>query len=113
MASDMSEAIVVDIGLQYNLNRTITLLTFFDTSYLNLKRTRIIRQKALQITSDNGVFLDSGETIPFDYLFLACGSSYNMPFKESNVVLASRGSTLSASYKQLAASNRFVTIVPV
>ena len=37
--------------------------------------------KATKINLDNTVTLEDNKTIPFDYLLLAAGSSYNQPFK--------------------------------
>lgn len=48
--------------------------------------------------------------IPFDYLALCSGSSYNAPIKEQHVVLASRSSHLLNAYHQLSAAESVLII---
>jgi len=54
--------------------------------------------------------LANGEKIPYDYLLICAGSTYNIPFKEMNVIRATRGSTLSRSYRQVLQSEKILVI---
>ncbi|EGG15758.1 putative apoptosis inducing factor [Cavenderia fasciculata] len=61
-----------------------------------LKHTNVI-QKECRAVGAREVILDD-RSVPFDYLVINSGSSYNSPFKESSVVLSARANTLRENY---------------
>ncbi|GAM19741.1 hypothetical protein SAMD00019534_029160 [Acytostelium subglobosum LB1] len=61
-----------------------------------LKHTNVV-QKEVTGVHKGEVVLDD-RTVPFDYLVLNSGSSYNSPFKESSVVASARANTLRENY---------------
>ncbi|KYR02147.1 putative apoptosis inducing factor [Tieghemostelium lacteum] len=61
-----------------------------------LKHTNVVQKEVTgvyprDITTDD-------KTIPYDYLVINSGSSYNSPFKESSVVASARANTLRENY---------------
>jgi len=56
------------------------------------------------------VVMDNGEEEGFDYLMLCTGSTYNMPFKEGNVVMSARGNTLSKCFRKLSEAKKILII---
>eukprot|EP01132_Coremiostelium_polycephalum_P001344 gene1344-1697_t len=61
-----------------------------------LRHTNVVQKEVLGV-SHNEVKCDD-RTVPFDYLVINSGSSYNSPFKESRVVLSARANTLRENY---------------
>jgi len=78
-------------------------------SYLNLEKSAIIRSRVEQI-NESHIITASGKEVAYDYLVLCSGTTYNMPFKEANVILANRGETLSACYTQLSSMQTVLVI---
>eukprot|EP00300_Choanocystis_sp_HF-7_P007635 c15415_g1_i1.p1 GENE.c15415_g1_i1~~c15415_g1_i1.p1 ORF type:complete len:423 (+),score=61.80 c15415_g1_i1:65-1333(+) len=61
--------------------------------YLGGGETRICRCRVASL-SEAAVTLENGEEVGYDYLILATGSTYQLPFKEESVVSATRGDAL-------------------
>lgn len=74
-----------------------------------LKKTKVINGCVKKIFQKE-IMLDNNYKIEFDYLVISSGSRYNMPFKEKNVVIATRGSHLRNYHNQLSKSNEIVII---
>lgn len=60
--------------------------------------------------TDSAVVTDQGQTIPYDYLVLATGSSYPSPIKESSGTLADRQQTYKDGYEELKAATSILII---
>ncbi|EFA86067.1 putative apoptosis inducing factor [Heterostelium album PN500] len=61
-----------------------------------LKHTNVVQKEVIGVHPREVVTDD--RTIPFDYLVINSGSSYNSPFKESSVVASARANTLRENY---------------
>ncbi len=57
-----------------------------------LKKARFVKSRAREITDRE--IKTAREVLGFDYAIIACGSRYNQPFKEKDVVISTRGSHL-------------------
>ena len=74
-----------------------------------LKKTKIVKSCVKKI-SHKEVILQNNQKIPFDYLVIASGSRYNLPFKEKDIVIATRGSHIKNYHNVLEKTNN-VTII--
>ena len=73
-----------------------------------LKRARVVRGCVREI-SDRYVVVGK-KKLEFDYLVICSGSSYNVPFKESDIVIATRARHLRDNYRKLCAAKRVLII---
>ncbi len=73
-----------------------------------LKRAKVIVDCVTKIDK-NHVYLGKSK-IEFDYLTICSGSSYNVPFKEQNVVIVARGKTLRDYYTALCEAKEVVVV---
>lgn len=64
-----------------------------------LHKARVIRGLATEITKKEVKV--NGDKREFDYLIITAGSSYNAPFKEGNIVAATRAEHLRDKYEEL------------
>ena len=64
-----------------------------------LKKAKVIVE-CIKEVSKNYVLTDKSK-IKFDYFVIALGSSYNSPFKEKEIIVATRGAHLRKYYKEL------------
>jgi len=78
-------------------------------NYLRGEHTTIVRQEVLAVRK-NEVFLRNESKVGFDFLLIACGSSYRNPFKDNNLVIPIRGETLSRSHQKLVQANSVLII---
>src|SRR3989344_6506176 len=76
------------------------------THYLN--KTRIITDCVTEISLNK--VKTKNHTFNFDYLIIASGSSYNTPFKEKDVVIATRGNKLR-NYNSNLEKSKSITII--
>lgn len=60
--------------------------------------------------SPESVQLESGESLPYDYLVLATGSRYAPPIKDPSVVMASRAGDLAAQAQRVARAGSVLII---
>lgn len=60
-----------------------------------LKTATVLQKEVLRVERDHVVLDD--RTVPYDYLVLNSGSTYNPPFKETKLIGSARGSTLRES----------------
>jgi apoptosis-inducing factor 2 len=74
-----------------------------------LHRTKVIIGKVREIT-ENLVRIDTVTKIPYDYLVVATGSSYNEPFKHPQMLVASRAKELALHYHKLRKSKSVLII---
>ncbi len=73
-----------------------------------IKRARFILGRVDKINED--YVKVNGNKIKFDYLIISSGSSYNAPFKEKNIILASRARNLQISHKNLETAKNILII---
>jgi len=73
-----------------------------------LKRAKILVGGAKEIT-DGAVHFDHKE-IKYDYLIIAAGSSYDAPFKEQRVVVATRAGHLKSYYNALRKARKILIV---
>lgn len=73
-----------------------------------LSRTKVIVGKVTEVAKTHVKI--KNKSIPFDYLIISSGSSYNAPFKEQNVVLATRAENLRKRYKDLCKAKKILII---
>ena len=73
-----------------------------------LKRTKVINGEVSEVTEHDVVL--GKQHIPFDYLAVSSGSTYNLPIKQQNVVLTTRGATLRNYYEKLCAAKIILII---
>ena len=73
-----------------------------------LHKAHIIQDEAQEVTDTH--VLTAKENIPFDYLIVCSGSTYNTPIKAKNMVIATRASKLR-DYSQKLSSAQSVLIV--
>jgi len=78
-------------------------------NYLDLKNVTVYKGTVTQIQKDK-VILDTGEHFDFNYLLLTAGSTYNLPFKQANVIMSTRGDTLSRCYHNLLSAKKVLII---
>ena len=64
-----------------------------------LKKARFVRAEVKSVTQKHVLF--DHKKIKYDYLLICSGSRYNKPFKQKQVVLATRGSTLRDYYERI------------
>jgi len=74
-----------------------------------LKRAKVV-YGTVQEVKEHEVILKNRKKIPFDYLAVCSGSSYNLPIKEQNVVTTARGHHLRDCYEQLCKANKILII---
>jgi apoptosis-inducing factor 2 len=79
-----------------------------------LKRAKVIVGKVCDL-NEKEVFVDKmnmadNMKIKFDYLVISSGSAYDSPFKESNVITATRANNLRNCYDDLCLAKRVVII---
>ncbi len=74
-----------------------------------LKKARFIRGVVAEVTKKD-VVLENKQHIPFDYLIICSGSTYNTPIKEHNIVMATRADMLRNYYEKLCRAES-VTII--
>jgi len=80
------------------------------SSYLDMRKTKIVQQRVSNVQS-HSLTLMNGEILEFDYLIVCTGSTYHWPFKDgANVVMATRGSSLSKCYQQVKQSEHILVI---
>jgi len=86
---------------------------------LHVRKIQILHKKYLskaktilgQVTNITNTEVFVGKkTFPFDFLVISSGSSYSLPIKQKNVVIASRGNTLSLHAKKLQNANEILII---
>ncbi len=70
----------------------IKLIQTLHSHYLH--HTKIIRGHVVNVTENEVHIRDQEKAIPFDYLIVATGSSYNSPIKEADVIITSRAHEL-------------------
>ncbi|MEK6855353.1 MAG: FAD-dependent oxidoreductase [Nanoarchaeota archaeon] len=73
-----------------------------------LKRAKVIIGEISEL-NEQSVFIGK-KKIPFDYLIICSGSSYNTPIKESNLVSATRAQHLRDCYDELRRAERILII---
>ncbi|MEK6891211.1 MAG: FAD-dependent oxidoreductase [Nanoarchaeota archaeon] len=73
-----------------------------------LHKSKILNECAIYV--NNKSVKTKKSNLKFDYLIIALGSSYNTPFKEKEVVVATRGEHLRNHYKKLSKA-KHITIV--
>eukprot|EP01133_Synstelium_polycarpum_P020521 gene20521-24632_t len=71
--------------------RSIQVLHSHYLKHTNVVQKEVIGVKAREVVCDDRV-------VPYDYLIINSGSSYNSPFKESSVVASARANTLRENY---------------
>ncbi|GAM18659.1 hypothetical protein SAMD00019534_018340 [Acytostelium subglobosum LB1] len=74
-----------------------------------LKNTNVVQKKVTDLNADQ-VFTEDRTNIPYDYLVLNSGSSYNSPFKESSVVASARANTLREYFYHIRKLKRILII---
>lgn len=74
-----------------------------------LKRAKVI-VGCVKTISESYVVLDNNKRIRFDYLAICSGSSYNVPFKEENIIKVTRAKNLRECYDKLCKSKRILII---
>ena len=74
-----------------------------------LKKTKIINACVTEL-KNSYVKTDKNKKYYFDYLVIASGSRYQFPFKEQNIVLASRASHLRNCYEKLCLAKNIVLV---
>ena len=65
-----------------------------------LKKSKIIKGRVEEINKDK-VILKNNSPLKFDYLVICSGSSYNAPFKEQDIVIATRGNHIMNYHSKL------------
>src|SRR3989344_1388254 len=65
-----------------------------------LKKSKIIKGRVEEINKDK-VILKNNSPLKFDYLVICSGSSYNAPFKEQDIVIATRGNHIMNCHSKL------------
>lgn len=84
------------------------LRTIVDPSHLDsiqvrhedyLRQAKFVHDEVIRVKKDQVQTKD--KAFDFDYLLLCCGSSYRLPFKEGDLVKASRGATLQRFHDEL------------
>lgn len=73
-----------------------------------LKNATVLRGTVKTVNSTYVLF--DHKKLPFDYLLICSGSRYNKPFKQKNVVLATRGSVLRDYYHKLCEAKSILII---
>jgi len=73
-----------------------------------LKKSKIVVGKVIDIRDRKVITYK--DKIPFDYLIICSGSSYNAPFKEKNIVIGTRGKNLIESYKRVKDADHILII---
>ncbi len=73
-----------------------------------LKKAKVIKGKVSEI-SKNYVKL-KGKKFKFDYLAVCSGSGYSSPFKEQNIIIATRATTLRNYHDKLSKSKNIIII---
>ncbi len=73
-----------------------------------LSKAKIIFGEATDVT--NQVVSIGKKTYPFDFLIIATGSSYSLPIRQKDVVIASRGDMLSLHAKKLKEAKEILII---
>ncbi|MCA9485849.1 MAG: FAD-dependent oxidoreductase, partial [Nanoarchaeota archaeon] len=73
-----------------------------------LKKAKILIGTVKEIT--NSYVLFKNKKIKFDYLVISSGSTYNAPFKEPNIITATRASHLREKYEKLCKAKRILII---
>ncbi|MDO8460552.1 MAG: FAD-dependent oxidoreductase [Nanoarchaeota archaeon] len=76
------------------------------TNYL--KKAKVILGRVTNLT-DKEVY-SNNKKIPFDYLVICSGSSYNLPFKEKDVVIAIRAKHLRNYHHELVKAHKILII---
>ena len=64
-----------------------------------LKKTKVIKDLVVAIKNKN-VILKNGRAVKFDYLVIASGSKYTSPIKTKDIVLADKGTRLTAHHEK-------------
>lgn len=73
-----------------------------------LKKTKIVIGKVSEVARS---FVKlNGKKLNFDYLVIATGSRYCSPFKDSNVVIATRAKTLEKHYNEVSRAKKILII---
>lgn len=73
-----------------------------------LRTSTVVHKEALRI-EPNHVVVDD-KNIPFDYLVINSGSTYQPPFKESRLIGSARGNTLRESYTSIRKAKKILVI---
>ena len=74
-----------------------------------LKKARIINGCVEEINKKH-IILTDNEKIPFDYLVICSGSSYNVPFKEKDIIKVTRAEHLRDCYNNLCEAKEVLII---
>jgi apoptosis-inducing factor 2 len=74
-----------------------------------LHKANVIRECAMEITKKE-VVLNNKQRVPFDYIVLCTGSSYNLPIKEKEVVTATRAKHLREQHERLCKAEHVVLV---
>jgi NADH dehydrogenase FAD-containing subunit len=73
-----------------------------------LRTATVIQKEVLRLENDHVVVDD--RDIPFDYLVINSGSTYQPPFKESRLIGSARGNTLRESYTSIRKAKKIMVI---
>lgn len=73
-----------------------------------LKKAKFIQGEVIEVTEHDVAV--GKQRIPFDYLVVSSGSTYNLPIKQQNVVSATRGATLHTYYEKLMQAKKILII---
>ncbi len=73
-----------------------------------LKFARVLVGKVMEVSKNYVLF--ENRKIKFDYLVIASGSSYNLPFKEQKVVVTTRAKHLRNYYNKLCRAEKILII---
>ena len=65
-----------------------------------LKKTKIIKSEVIEVSKEK-VILKNKKQLKFDYLIIASGAKYNMPFKNEDMIIATRAQELKNEHKNL------------
>ena len=74
-----------------------------------LKRAKVLMGCVKDVRAKE-VILKNNKKVPFDYLVITSGSSYNLPIKEKEVVTATRAEHLRDCYERLCEAKKVVII---
>ncbi|MEM3113287.1 MAG: FAD-dependent oxidoreductase [Candidatus Pacearchaeota archaeon] len=73
-----------------------------------LHKAKVLNENILSIS--NKQIITNKRKLKFDYLVICLGSSYNIPFKEKDIIIATRGKNLKEHYKKLCKAKK-ITII--
>jgi len=74
-----------------------------------LKRAKVIVE-CVQMVSNNYVILEDNKKVNFDYLAICSGSSYNIPFKEKDIIKVTRAKHLRDCYDDLRKAKKVLIV---